>query len=512
MYKRFLKLFGIMAIFSMVLTAGQTGKITGKVLDKETGNPLPGVNVLLEGTSMGAATDANGEFYVMEVPPGLYNVQFSFIGYTSLNISNVRSTVDLTTNMGTITLEPEVIEGEAVSVTAEKPLIEVNATNEVRVVRSEDIKNLPLRGVTNVVALQTSVVDDEGSLHIRGGRSEEVAYYTDGVSTVDPYSLTKRGSIPNISIEEVSVQAGGFGAEYGSAGSGIVNTTTKTGGNKLSVTSEFITDLGATAPSEDRNKLYSYGYQLASLGVGGPVPLVDFIKFYGAVETINEDDSPAGGSFPLIDKSKLNTANGLPNNGEAFVDANGNTIWDAGESYTDSDGDGSYTEPSYLRLGDDDIKFVYGPRSDNWYKRLNANWNVLVDLEALIPLAWRFKVGGALFDSHSSNYSHSRSLFAYYNDASTMDGIQTGGSLKHRYSQSESEMSTFYARLSGNIPSFDKMFFNIQYSRGSIKDDSYDPVTKDGYGTFVYEDGTVSSLEVPYIPVSYTHLTLPTKA
>ena len=499
MYKRFLKILGIMTIFSMVLTAGQTGKITGKVLDKETGNPLPGVNVLLEGTSMGAATDANGEFYVMEVPPGLYNVQFSFIGYTSLNISNVRSTVDLTTNMGAVNMEPEVIEGEAVSVTAEKPLIEVNATNEVRVVRSEDIKNLPIRGVTNVVALQTSVVDDEGALHIRGGRTEEVAYYTDGVSTVDPYSLTKRGSIPNISIEEVSVQAGGFGAEYGSAGSGIVNTTTKTGGNKLSVTSELISDIGASAPSEDRHKLYSYGYQLASFGVGGPLPIMDFIKFYGAVETINEDDSPAGGSFPLIDKSKLNTANGQPNNGEAFVDDNGNTIWDAGESYTDSDGNGSYTAPNYLLLGDDDIKFVYGPRADNWYKRLNANWNLLVDLEALIPFAWRLKFGGALFDSHSSNYSHSRSLFSYYNDASTMDGAQTTGSLKHRYSQSESEMSTFYTRLSGNIPGVDKMFFNIQYSRGSIKDNSYDPVTKDGYGKFVYEDGTLSSEEVPYI-------------
>ncbi|GIT57369.1 MAG: hypothetical protein Ct9H300mP18_07980 [Candidatus Neomarinimicrobiota bacterium] len=109
---------------------------------------------------MGAASDANGDFYVMEVPPGLYNVQFSFIGYTSLNISNVRSTVDLTTNMGAVNLEPEVIEGEAVSVVAEKPLIEgFKATNEVRVVRSEDIKNLPLRGVTNVVALQTSVVE-----------------------------------------------------------------------------------------------------------------------------------------------------------------------------------------------------------------------------------------------------------------------------------------------------------------------------------------------------------------
>ena len=115
-------------------------------------------------------------------------------------------------------------------------------------------------------------------------------------------------------------------------------------------------------------------------------------------------------------------------------------------------------------------------------------------MEALTPFAWRLKFGGALFDSHSSNYSHSRSLFAYYNDASTMDAAQTTGSLKHRYSQSESEMSTFYTRLSGNIPSVDKMFFNIQYSRGSIKDNSYDPVTKDGY-VIMYADKITDSMK-----------------
>ena len=137
--------------------------------------------------------------------------------------------------------------------------------------RAEDIKNLPVRGYANVVALQTSVVDDGGTLHIRGGRSEEVGYYVDGVSAVDPYSLTRRGSIPNISIEEVSFQAGGFGAEYGAAGSGIVNTTTKTGGHRLAVTGEFMTDVGATEPGEDKDKLYSYGYNLYSAGLGGPI-------------------------------------------------------------------------------------------------------------------------------------------------------------------------------------------------------------------------------------------------
>ena len=498
MYQRLVKIFVIVTLFSAVLTAGQTGKITGTVVDQETGNPLPGVNVLLEGTSMGAATNSDGKFVILDIPPGLYLVKFSFIGYATITIENVRSTTDLTTNLYTINMNPEAIEGETITVTAERPLIEINATNEVHVIRAEDIKNLPVRGYANVVALQTSVVDDGGTLHIRGGRSEEVGYYVDGVSAVDPYSLTRRGSIPNISIEEVSVQAGGFGAEYGGAGSGIVNTTTKTGAGRLAVTAEFISDIGTTEPSTNRNELYSYGYNLMSLGVGGPIPVMDFIKFYGALESIRQDDSPTAGSFPVYNKD-LNIANGRPENGDPFTDLNGNTIWDAGESYTDTDGDGAYTAPSYLRVGDKDIDFVYGPRADNWYDRLNANWNLLVDLNAFLPFAWRFKVGGTYFDSHSSNYSHYRSLFTYYNDASTMDGISQSGTLKHRYYQSESTINNYYGRLSGNVPGFDKMFFTTQYSRGKINDNSYDPVTKDGYGSFVYEDGTLSDIEVPYI-------------
>ena len=498
MYQRLVKIFVIVTFFSAVLTAGQTGKITGTVVDQETGNPLPGVNVLLEGTSMGAATNSDGKFVILDIPPGLYLVKFSFIGYATITIENVRSTTDLTTNLYTINMNPEAIEGETITVTAERPLIEINATNAVHVVRAEDIKNLPVRGYANVVALQTSVVDDEGTLHIRGGRSEEVGYYVDGVSAVDPYSLTRRGSIPNISIEEVSIQAGGFGAEYGGAGSGIVNTTTKTGGGRLAVTSEFISDIGTTEPSTDRDELYSYGYNLMSLGVGGPIPVMDFIKFYGALESIRQDDSPTAGSFPVYNKD-LNIANGRPENGDPFTDLNGNTIWDAGESYTDTDGDGAYTAPSYLRIVDDDIDFVYGPRADNWYNRLNANWNLLVDLSAFLPFAWRLKVGGTYFDSHSSNYSHYRSLFSFYNDASTMNGTSSAGSLKHRYSQSESTINNQYLRLSGGVPGLDQMFFTVQYSHGKINDDSYDPVTKDGWGHFVYEDGTVSDIEVPYI-------------
>ncbi|MDP6821641.1 MAG: TonB-dependent receptor plug domain-containing protein, partial [Candidatus Marinimicrobia bacterium] len=387
-------------------------------------------------------------------------------------------------------MESETIAGKEVNVTAEKPLIEINATNEVRVVRSEDIKNLPIRGVRNVVGMQTSVVSDGGNLHVRGGRTEEVGFYLDGVNVSDPFSLTPTGRVPNISIEEVSFQAGGFGAEYGSANAGIVNTTTKTGKDKLQSTVETLSDIGATAPSEDRNKLYSYGNKLISGSLGGPIPAVNFIRYFGALEYLTYDDSPTAGSFPIYDTDKLNPENGLPDNGEAFTDQNGNTIWDEGELYTDTDGDGEYDAPDYLKIDPDDISYVYGPRANNWYYRLAANWNLLFDLSEIMPLAWQFKLGGAYFDSQSSNYSHSRALFNYYDD---------NGTLKNRYGQSFNKISTLYGRLTGNVPGFDKMFFSLQFDNFSSNASSYDPVYKEGFDNFVYEDGTVSSTELPYM-------------
>jgi outer membrane receptor protein involved in Fe transport len=478
----------------MMIFAGETGKVMGTVTDKANGNLLPGVNVVLEGTSMGAATDEDGDFYILNVPPGLYNVKLSYIGYAVITIENIRVTRDLTTNLYIVELSSEAIAGQEITVIADKPLIEINATNEVRVIRSEDIKNLPIRGVANIVALQTSVVQDGGNLHVRGGRAEEVGFYVDGVNVSDPFSLTRTGSIPNISIEEVSFQAGGFGAEYGSANAGIVNTSTKTGRDRLQFTGESLSDIGATAPSTDRNKLYSYGNKLVSGSLGGPIPVLNFIRYYGALEYTQQDDSPTAGLFPLYNTDKLNPLNGLPNNGEDFTDQNGNTIWDTGEPWTDMTGegytDGEYDAPSYLKIDTDDISYVYGPRANNWYNRLSANWNLLFDLNNFLPFAWQFKLGGTYFDSQSSNYSHTRTLFNYYND---------GDGLTNRFNQSFNTISTLYGRLTGEVPGVDKMFFSLQFDNFSSKASSYDPVYKKGFDNFVYEDGTVSSTELPYM-------------
>ena len=74
-------LIGIILCLFPALLFAQSGKLRGIVTDKATGDPLPGANVMIEGTSMGAAADLNGEFIILAVPPGLYTVRSEYIGY-----------------------------------------------------------------------------------------------------------------------------------------------------------------------------------------------------------------------------------------------------------------------------------------------------------------------------------------------------------------------------------------------------------------------------------------------
>ena len=79
-YLGFLTIF---LIFSCNSFAGTTGKIAGKIIDATTNETLIGVNVIIVGTTMGAATDINGEYYILNIPPGTYEVKASLIGYQS---------------------------------------------------------------------------------------------------------------------------------------------------------------------------------------------------------------------------------------------------------------------------------------------------------------------------------------------------------------------------------------------------------------------------------------------
>ena len=347
---RFLYGLTLAILLNTSLFAGDVGKLIGTVLDKTSEEPLMGVNVVLLGSSYGVASGEDGKFMIMNIAPGLYNVKFTYIGSGTVTIEGVRISTDLTTNLFQVHLASEAIEGQEIIVTAEKPLIEINATNEVRVIRAEDIQNMNVRGYADIIALQTGVVTDaSGNLHIRGGRTDEVGFYVDGVYVNNAFTSGRAGDVPNLSLEEVSFQAGGFGAEYGSANAGIVQTTTKTGGNKLAITVEGISDFGAADPSVKKPFSYSYGYNLGSFALGGPMPGFSALKYFLSVEKTSLDDASPTNSQTPVYTGDLNVA-GQPATGENFTDSNGNTIWDIGEAYVDSDGNGVYTAQDYTCL------------------------------------------------------------------------------------------------------------------------------------------------------------------
>ncbi len=105
--KWFLIIFSLVWIGS--LHAGVTGKIAGKIIDSQTRQPIPGVNVLVENTSMGSITDIDGQYAILNVPPGTYTVRASMVGFTATRIEGVRVSIDLTTRVN-VNLNSEVLE------------------------------------------------------------------------------------------------------------------------------------------------------------------------------------------------------------------------------------------------------------------------------------------------------------------------------------------------------------------------------------------------------------------
>jgi outer membrane receptor protein involved in Fe transport len=208
-----------------ISSAGTTGKLVGIVLDKSTGEPLPGVNILIENTVLGAATDLDGSFLVLGIPPGKYTIRATMIGYTDLVQNDVVINVDKTTKLEFKLSVTSLDLGETIEVTAERPLVKKDLTSTESTVGRDVIENLPVDDFNDVVNLQAGVVDG----HFRGGRTGEVAYMINGIPVNDVYSGDIVVEVENNSVQELNVISGTFNAEYGQAMSGVVNIVTKEG-------------------------------------------------------------------------------------------------------------------------------------------------------------------------------------------------------------------------------------------------------------------------------------------
>ena len=253
------------------------GKITGIIVNKETGEPLPGVNVVVEEIALGAATDVNGYYFIINVPPGDYTLQASYIGYATQKVQNLRVNIDQTTFQN-IAMTAEVLEGEEIIVMADRPMVQKDLTSSQKITTGAEMKEMPVESFLGVLTTQAGVNQGaDGALHIRGGRSNEIGYYIDGVAVSNPFFTNSLAiNISNKALEEMKVISGAFNAEYGNAMSGIVNLQIKEGGKNYegsisAYTGDYFSnDTELYTNIDDVNPLAN---TILEGSISGPVPL-----------------------------------------------------------------------------------------------------------------------------------------------------------------------------------------------------------------------------------------------
>ncbi len=273
------------------LLAQTSGKIEGVVRDKDTGNPMGGVQVTVKGTRLGNVTNEDGYYFILNIPVGLRTVGFSFTGYGPVQVVDARvgagHTVTINAEMTStvIGLEGIVIEGEA------DPQMARDNVQTRQNMQAEMISEMPATRLEDLVGLQAGVtVDASGNYSLRGGREGEEAMYVDGVPVKaqnEQQASEDRGGVETDNggeinplvlaqdaIEEVSLITGGFQAEFGNAQSGMINIVTKDGGSAFTGRVQMTTD-------QAMPRSMDYGFNHLEGNVGGPV-YGDKLRFFAS--------------------------------------------------------------------------------------------------------------------------------------------------------------------------------------------------------------------------------------
>lgn len=268
--------------FLCLLSGQTTGKISGRVVSKKTQEALPGANVYIEGSSYGTATDNDGLFVLINIPPGKYGIKVDMIGFKTIKSDNVLVSVNRTTSL-TFDMEETVIEGEVVTVEVSRLSQKKDLTGTIKNISGDDIDDLVVESIQNVINMQAGIVN--GSF--RGGRNTEVTYMIDGVQVDDTFGGTSAAvDVQPEAVQDLEVITGTFNAEYGRAMSGVVNIVTKDGGSKFEGSASSGNSFYSTSNDDIFIGLSSSLNKKTDIkfNFGGPI-LSDKITFFTNVRT-----------------------------------------------------------------------------------------------------------------------------------------------------------------------------------------------------------------------------------
>ena len=287
-----------------LLFSGTDGTVRGKVLDVK-GEALPGAQVYISELGSGTMTDIDGNYILLNLEVGTYDITISMIGFATQIIQNVNIIMDQTVWLN-IAMQIEAIEGEVIHVSAQKELVERGSTSKKVSISKEAIEALPIRDVGDLYSLQSGVVKVEAGarggipnheergleeVHVRGGRTGEIAYMIDGLYIRNPiFGGIGNGTRLNIfAIKEFDWQPGGFNAEYGDAMSAVSNMHTNRGGKEFQYKFKYETSLVGASLGSRYDELR--GYNDYSLGFGGKLPLTEKFNYWVSGQYTDKENS-----------------------------------------------------------------------------------------------------------------------------------------------------------------------------------------------------------------------------
>ena len=266
----------------------QSGAIEGYVYDAVTGQGLPYANVVIEGTKLGSATDVNGYYTILNVPPGRYRVRASILGYrdrvqeVSVAPGEIRR-LDFYLSEAVIQLKKEIV------VVGKKPLIEKEVSSTRSIVEQKDIEAMTVENVREVLQKQAGVSGHGTDIHIRGSRSNEMTMYVDGIPVKDPLSGNAFGLyLPAKFLKSYEVIFGGISAEYGNVTAGVIRAEIREGTRKFHA--------GFMHKRDNFGPLGYFGFEEYSIYMQGPVNGIKNLRYFLSIDaTFNNTYLPHTG-------------------------------------------------------------------------------------------------------------------------------------------------------------------------------------------------------------------------
>jgi outer membrane receptor protein involved in Fe transport len=311
MLRKLLSTLSIVVASAGFVMSQNEAAIKVKLIDKANKETIPFANVLVESGGIQVAvgtTNIDGEVTIKPVNPGRYSVKATYVGYQPVQMENVVVSVGKTTYLniemaaGQQLNEVEVVEWS-------KPLIDPD-TKSGGTVTAEEYKNMATKNINSVASTTAGVYqqDEGGKLSVRGARSDGTIYFVDGQKVIGS------NSVPQSSVDQITVITGGTPPEYGDATGGIISITTKGPASKYTGGIELITS-GAGEKNGKNRGLDAYGYNFVGFSVNGPLLTKkdsasgikkSVLGFSLAGEMVSEKDpNPSAGGFYKVKDDKL---------------------------------------------------------------------------------------------------------------------------------------------------------------------------------------------------------------